>query len=86
MRLVLSQYLPDANGELLSTAVCKYTNTPDEHFILDYHPEFPHVVVASPCSGHGFKFLPVIGEMIARMVQGESPRFNLEIFKIARFP
>ena len=85
MRRVLSEYLPDANGELLSTAVCKYTNTPDEHFILDYHPEFPQVVVASPCSGHGFKFSPVIGEMIAGMVQGKQPPFNLDLFKIARF-
>jgi sarcosine oxidase len=85
MRQVLTEYLPDANGELLSTAVCKYTNTPDEHFVLDYHPEFPRVVVASPCSGHGFKFSAVIGEMITEMVQGDPPRFNLDLFKIARF-
>lgn len=85
MRRVLSQYLPDANGELLSTAVCMYTNTPDEHFILDYHPKFPQVVIASPCSGHGFKFSPVIGEMIAEMVESKSPRFNQDLFKITRF-
>jgi sarcosine oxidase len=85
MRHVLSEYLPDANGELRSTAVCMYTNTPDEHFVLDYHPEFPQVVVASPCSGHGFKFSPVIGEMIAAMIEGKQPHFNLELFKIARF-
>lgn len=89
MRDVLSGYLPDANGELLSTAVCMYTNTPDEHFILDYHPQFPQVIVASPCSGHGFKFSPVIGEMIsdmviAKLLQSEPPR-NPELFKIARF-
>jgi len=77
-------YLPDANGELLSTAVCMYTNTPDEHFILDHHPKYPQVVVASPCSGHGFKFSPVVGELIAGMIQGKAPRFNLELFKIAR--
>jgi sarcosine oxidase len=85
MRQVLERYLPDASGEFLSTAVCKYTNTPDEHFVLDYHPEFPQVVVASPCSGHGFKFSPVIGETIARMVHGHQPRFDLQLFKIARF-
>jgi sarcosine oxidase len=77
--------LPAANGELQSTAVCMYTNTPDEHFILDYHPEFPQVIVASPCSGHGFKFSPVIGEMIADMVQGKQPRFARDLFKITRF-
>jgi sarcosine oxidase len=85
MRHVLNKYLPAANGELLSTAVCMYTNTPDEHFILDYHPEFPQAVVASPCSGHGFKFSPVIGETIATMIEGKQPRFDLELFKIARF-
>lgn len=84
MREVLDRYLPDANGELRSTAVCMYTNTPDEHFVLDYHPKFSQVVVASPCSGHGFKFSPVIGEMIAAMVGGKRPRFDLALFKIAR--
>jgi sarcosine oxidase len=85
MRAVLSDYLPDANGEVRSTAVCMYTNAPDEHFILDYHPKYPQVVVASPCSGHGFKFSPVIGELIAGMIEGNQPRFNLELFRIARF-
>jgi sarcosine oxidase len=85
MRGVLSEYLPDANGELQSTAVCMYTNTPDEHFILDYHPKFPQVVLASPCSGHGFKFSPIIGELIAGMVEGTAPPFNLELFKLSRF-
>jgi sarcosine oxidase len=85
MRRILSQFLPYANGELLSTAVCKYTNTPDEHFVLDFHPEYPQVIIASPCSGHGFKFSPVIGEMITELVKGERPRFNLDLFKIARF-
>lgn len=84
IRRVLNKYLPDANGELLSTAVCMYTNTPDEHFILDHHPKFPQIVLASPCSGHGFKFSPVIGELIAGMIEGKAPRFNLGLFKIAR--
>lgn len=85
MRGVLSEYMPDANGELRSTAVCMYTNAPDEHFVLDYHPDFPQVIVASPCSGHGFKFSPAIGEIIAAMINGDQPRFNLELFRIARF-
>jgi sarcosine oxidase len=85
IRNVLSEYLPDANGALLSTAVCKYTNTPDEHFFLDYHPQFPQIVVASPCSGHGFKFSPAIGEIIAQMVHGKRPQFDLDLFKLSRF-
>lgn len=85
MREVLNEFLPEANGELRSTAVCMYTNTPDEHFVLDYHPKFPQVIVASPCSGHGFKFSPVVGEIIAGMLDDKRPRFDFELFKIARF-
>jgi sarcosine oxidase len=85
MRRVLSEYLPAANGELRSTAVCMYTNTPDEHFILDHHPEYPQVIVASPCSGHGFKFSPAIGQIIAATINGDQPSFNLDLFRIDRF-
>jgi sarcosine oxidase len=62
-----------------------YTNTPDEHFILDFHPKFPQVLIISPCSGHGFKFAPVIGEIAARLLTAEPSSFDLSLFKIARF-
>ena len=45
--------------------VCMYTNTPDRNFIIDFHPADPRVVIASPCSGHGFKFSNVIGMIAA---------------------
>jgi sarcosine oxidase len=85
MRGLLRRFLPCAEGPLISTAVCIYTNTPDEHFILDLHPAFPQVVIASPCSGHGFKFSSVIGELAARMLDGAAPAFDLSLFKLARF-
>jgi sarcosine oxidase len=47
-----------------------FTNTPDEHFILDHHPEHANVVLASPCSGHGYKFASVIGEILADLASG----------------
>ncbi len=47
---------------------CLYTNTPDKNFIVDFHPDSPSVVVVSACSGHGFKFASVMGELVARGV------------------
>jgi sarcosine oxidase len=44
---------------------CLYTTTPDHGFIVDRLPEMPRVLVASPCSGHGFKHSAGLGELIA---------------------
>ena len=85
MRQVLRRFMPSPEGCLKSTTVCLYTNTPDQHFILDYHPRHRQVVVASPCSGHGFKFSAAIGEIAATMLDGEKPRFDLGLFRIDRF-
>jgi len=84
-RGLLRRFIPGAAGALKSTAVCMYTNTPDEHFMLDKHPTLPQVLVASPCSGHGFKFSAVIGEIIADMIAGEKPPFDLSLFRLNRF-
>jgi len=85
VRGLLKAFLPDANGALRATSVCLYTNTPDENFILDVHPEHPAVFIASPCSGHGFKFSIAIGEAIADVLMGERRRFDLSPFSLARF-
>jgi sarcosine oxidase len=84
-RALLRRLLPDAAGPLRSAAACMYTNTPDEHFLFDWHPIFPRVLIASPCSGHGFKFSPVIGELAATLLAGGAPPFDLSHFKLARF-
>ena len=85
IRGLLKAFLPGANGALRATSVCLYTNTPDEHFILDVHPEHPAVFIASPCSGHGFKFSIAIGEAITDVLMGERRRFDLSPFSLARF-
>ncbi|HYY61047.1 MAG TPA: N-methyl-L-tryptophan oxidase [Burkholderiales bacterium] len=85
LRAFIEQRLPPANGALQSSAVCLYTNTPDFHFIIDRHPRHDAVILASVCSGHGFKFAPVMGEIIAELVQGRSPAFDLSMFQVARF-
>jgi sarcosine oxidase len=85
MRGLLSRFLPAADGPLRSAVVCMYTNTPDEHFVLDHYPGYPQVFIASPCSGHGFKFSPVIGEIAAARLNGRTPPFDLTRFSLARF-
>jgi sarcosine oxidase len=57
--------MPGASGTVLKTLTCMYTNTPDEHFILDLHPQHHQVVFGCGFSGHGFKFASVIGEILA---------------------
>jgi len=84
-RGLLERFLPRAAGSLRSSTVCMYTNTPDEHFILDFHPRFPQVLIASPCSGHGFKFAPVVGEIAASLLTSEPTPFDLGLFKVSRF-
>lgn len=85
LRKGLEFAFPEANGACLRMTACLYTVTPDEHFILDHLPGAPQVVVASPCSGHGFKFGSVFGEVLADMASGRKPAFDLTMFRLNRF-
>ena len=85
MRALLAQYMPDVNGVLRDAAACMYTNVPDNHFVIDWHPAHRNVVVASPCSGHGFKFASALGEVLASMVVGATVSFDTSLFSLARF-
>jgi sarcosine oxidase len=85
MRSLLVRCMPSAAGRLNSEAVCIYTNTPDEHFIFDWHPRHGKVLIASPCSGHGFKFSSAIGELSANLLTGKNTTFDLSRFRINRF-
>ena len=62
-----------------------FTNTPDGHFIIDQHPDHPQVSFASPCSGHGFKFVSVLGEIMADLAERGETRHNIELFRLERF-
>jgi sarcosine oxidase len=84
-RSILERHLPTANGALLSATTCMYTNTPDGHFIIDGHPLHPNVILASPCSGHGFKFASVIGEVLADLACEGETRYPIEMFRLERF-
>ncbi|MCZ6793849.1 MAG: N-methyl-L-tryptophan oxidase [Planctomycetota bacterium] len=61
----LGRHLPGVAGPRRRHAVCLYTMTPDEHFVVDRHPEHPQVAFAAGLSGHGFKFTSVLGEILA---------------------
>jgi sarcosine oxidase len=85
IRLVLAAHLPAANGRLTAARTCLYTMTPDGDFILDRLPECPAIIVASPCSGHGFKFAPVIGEILADLAVTGTTVHDISRFALARF-
>jgi monomeric sarcosine oxidase len=78
---IAGQFLPSLAGEtpgdasrIIKSSTCLYAVTPDEHFILDVHPEYSGVVFAAGFSGHGFKFAPVIGEVMADLaLEGRTP-------------
>lgn len=84
IRALLERFVPDATGPLRDRAACMYTNTPDAHFIVDRHPELDEVLVMSPCSGHGFKFASVLGEVAADLVTHGESAFDLSPFRLSR--
>lgn len=85
LRRCVAACFPAANGEVLMTRVCLFTNTPDEHFVLDRFPDAPQIVVVSPCSGHGFKFASVVGEIVADLVQRDATSHDITLHRFARF-
>jgi sarcosine oxidase len=85
LREGLRRYFPEADGDCLALRACLFTNTPDEHFIIDTLPDFAEVVVASPCSGHGYKFAAVMGEILADLAMNRRPAFDLSLFRLGRF-
>ena len=84
MLALLARYLPQAAGKILDRATCVYTNTPDHDFLLDTHPAHANVLIASPCSGHGFKFSSAIGEILADLVTTGKTSFDLAPFALSR--
>ena len=85
LREHVRSYFPDADGEIVQATTCMFTNTPDEHFIIDHHPHAKGVVIAAGFSGHGFKFCSVVGEIRADLATEGSTRHDTGLFKIDRF-
>jgi sarcosine oxidase len=85
MRAALERFAPAINGELLNTGTCLYTEVPDHDFIIAPHPRHANVVLASPCSGHGYKFCSVIGEVLADLATEGATRHPIALFDVKRF-
>lgn len=85
LRNFVERYFPAAAGPALSLKTCMFTNSPDGHFIIDLHPEFPQVSLASGFSGHGFKFASVIGEIMADLSMFGDTTHDIALFRLDRF-
>jgi monomeric sarcosine oxidase len=78
------KFIPSLTDRVVYSAVCLYTRTPDEHFIIDRHPESANVAIAAGFSGHGFKFATVVGEHLAELAL-DSDAQPYDLFRINRF-
>lgn len=85
VRSFAASYFPEASGPALAMNVCLFTNTPDEHFIIDLHRDHPEVVLGAGFSGHGFKFCSVVGEILADLALEGGTRHDIGLFRAARF-
>jgi sarcosine oxidase len=85
VRAFAERYLPAAAGQRLDAKVCMYTNTPDFDFIMDKHPADERVVIASPCSGHGFKFSNVMGAIAADLALTGKTDHDIGFISLNRF-
>ena len=85
LRQFAERYFPEGCGPTMALRTCMFTNTPDEHFVIDQHPMYPQVILASPCSGHGYKFCSVIGEIVADLASGAGEtRHEIDFLKLSR--
>jgi sarcosine oxidase len=84
LRVGIRRYFPDADGPTMAMKTCLFTNSPDEHFILDRLGGAPQVGVAAGFSGHGFKFCSVVGEIMTELMLDTTTRLNIEMFRLNR--
>jgi sarcosine oxidase len=85
-RNFFSQFIPGlADARVRETRTCIYNNTPDDDFIIDWHPELDRVLIVTGFSGHGFKFGPTIGRIGAELLMTGRAPFNIDRFRLTRF-
>ncbi len=80
----LAECVPAVKGPAIDHAVCYYTVTPDEHFIVDHHPDYPHVAFAAGLSGHGFKFASALGETLAQLAIDGRAKLPIDFLRLSR--
>jgi len=85
MRSAIANRIPNLNGRRVEARTCMYTMTPDEHFVIDLHPDYPQVSIAAGFSGHGFKFSSVVGEILADLATKGRTDHDIALFSHRRF-
>jgi sarcosine oxidase len=85
LRAFAERYLPEGAGPTIALKTCLFEPSPDEHFLIDRHPETAHAVVGAGFSGHGFKFCSVVGEILADLALDGETRHDIGLFRLARF-
>ncbi|MFK8112977.1 MAG: N-methyl-L-tryptophan oxidase [Rubripirellula sp.] len=80
----VSEFLPGVSTRVNSSRGCYYTVTPDEHFVVDHHPQHDNVVVVAGLSGHGFKFTSVLGQFASELTLRAAKTIDLELFRFRR--
>jgi glycine/D-amino acid oxidase-like deaminating enzyme len=86
LRYVLEKYFSEAGLEILDVKHCLYTYSADENFIIDYLPDYDkQVVVACGFSGHGFKFVSVVGEILSDMAVRGKTELSIDFLSLERF-
>jgi sarcosine oxidase len=82
----VAPYVAGVSERCLRATSCLYTVTPDFGFVIDAHPDSKRVIIVSPCSGHGFKHSPAIGEALADLAIEGATAVDLRRFSLQRFP
>jgi sarcosine oxidase len=77
--------LPGLSNKCGATVSCLYTTTPDANFVIDFLPGNDQIIVASPCSGHGFKHSAAIGEVISELILAGKSKIDISHFSLKRF-
>jgi sarcosine oxidase len=85
LREGIRRFFPDADGPTMGMKTCLFTNTSDEHFIIDFLERDPRVAIAAGFSGHGFKFCSVVGEILADLALDGGTRHDISLFALNRF-
>ena len=84
LREFAARYFPHGAGPTMTLKACMFTNSPDNHFIIDLHPSYPQVSFAAGFSGHGYKFASVIGEIMADLAERGQSRHDIDLFRLER--
>ena len=85
LRMFVANHFPDGAGPTVMLKACIFTNSPDEHFLIDRLPDAPQVSVAAGFSGHGYKFCSLVGEVLADLAMDGRTRHDIALFSLGRF-